>query len=1197
MLVAHVPGLVERGCCSTYRRPHPGRWLRLARVLLRLNRLVPSVLELGHDAIIASMLHYAWRPGLADVRYQLLHASGARPLPASFARPPRTVEDLADARRFAGELEAAGLLAEAQMLRRSGKSYTDIGAQEDVRCGQASGQESRVLEVAVAEDVWRQLDLSELCCIEAQTIPPEARDDPSWHSALSFRRKPMRREHWEALRKASPGVGRLRQRRQPALRAEACASDEEDQRAVLLDWCRFVAAMRPKERLVEDVQELLEAMSSVFEDHAFLQVQGAMQVLGETLANVVLPQPDQSQMVLQEDAYTRAANLALDEARLRIYRAHENETERDFAELRQQVIDVLKGVSLAISNGHHDGKLGHVLQVTGLLAVDWSLPFDCVEVQGTDADGLYQALRCDTLRRSEGAYFSCWAFAGTAPLPTRESALLLCSVTSARATLLQFALPVSQAEAARLSGIPGDLLEPLKPSRWARRRAALLSEAHERGASAADFNAELFSWDYRLYLRADGWRLAPLLVASKRAWHLVSPDGSQISAALLDAEPCLPPFRAEGAPPDASVRLRAGPDSRLRRALRLLSDAPEQLRASLAVHRRGARSLRPPVQAGTPFLVGNLSSPKKAAASLLRMPIFGAGFGVRSSMGMPLAGSEVSPEALGSANRAFTSVQANESRRVRRCGNNEKEVTAYWNKKATQKSSTARVTVEGRVEGACHMDGHCRAVTNGGLLCMGQLTRNLECRRCGKLYIGEEEIRSLYRRKRLLEDAGPLRLSKKLRKLEFSHEGHGLLCGGGVKTIIESVRELQPGAPSPAMATLPPHYRLSRDRQLALAYPGVVYVLDAADRLRAVRRALPSTERAPALDAAATRWLLPVGHGILVERASDTCARAPTTGAGGGAQPPETALLDEAEWQELRGRCELLERTSGASGSAAPPAAVPSEAAPPAREAAHGFKFEPGSTSPARAPPVPAAEPRQDAWKIEGWGAELEMFATDAQKAEAAFGASSKWEAQAPGQVKAERGTAARASACDAAGLHHPEDYDSDGERNSASGDTPTLRLNTRHDAALQRQLAARKALEAAALLSDEAQRHAALQFDVPLKDLDFVVLLAGGQSFRGLPFLQRPPRGGARLPFGSGKVFETSKQVRLRAGQCLPGVHEAFFLDALETGLGGGGVHPGAAILSRLADLLMRRLPAPQKSGGDCSGGRGGVTPEAGRA
>jgi hypothetical protein len=256
VVVMHLPGLVERGCFLTRRRPCPCPWQRMARVLLRLGRLRPSTPELGHDAVVAGMLRYSWRPSADDVRYQLQSTKADRRAWPDGLPPLRSTEELRDASRCAGGLEEAGYLAAAQMLRRFGRAYADLpGARERELFGLTAkarwerlepseprgidGAEARFdwthkgrpLEVSQAKALWERLDLSELCCIEAEGLDPEDREDSlGWTHRLRFVRRRMEQQHWDALQRLSCGVGRLRLRRASPLRAQATCADDAEQR-------------------------------------------------------------------------------------------------------------------------------------------------------------------------------------------------------------------------------------------------------------------------------------------------------------------------------------------------------------------------------------------------------------------------------------------------------------------------------------------------------------------------------------------------------------------------------------------------------------------------------------------------------------------------------------------------------------------------------------------------------------------------------------------------------------------------------------------------------------------------------------------------------------------------------------------------------------------------------------------------------
>lgn len=260
VVVMHLPGLVERGCFLTRRRPSPCPWQRMARVLLRLGRLRPSTPELGHDAIVAGMLRYSWRPSADDVRYQLQSTKADRRAWPDGLPPLRSTEELRDASRYAGGLEEAGYLAAAQMLRRFGRAYAYADLPGELVARREDGSErelfvltekarwerlrepsephgigwtrkGRPLDVTEAKALWERLDLSELCCIEADGLDPDDREDTiGWTHRLRFVRRRMEQQDWDALRRLSCGVGRLRRRHASPLRAQATCADDSEQR-------------------------------------------------------------------------------------------------------------------------------------------------------------------------------------------------------------------------------------------------------------------------------------------------------------------------------------------------------------------------------------------------------------------------------------------------------------------------------------------------------------------------------------------------------------------------------------------------------------------------------------------------------------------------------------------------------------------------------------------------------------------------------------------------------------------------------------------------------------------------------------------------------------------------------------------------------------------------------------------------------
>ena len=451
--------------------------------------------------------------------------------------------------------------------------------------------------------------------------------------------------------------------------------------------------------------------------------------------------------------------------------------------------------------------------------------------------------------------FSCWRvkWDGDALAPSAHP--LLYSVCLSRECLLQFDFPVTAEEALRLSGLSG-LPEPIRPARWERlHRVAMLKGAAERGEPTPDFNRELFDWDYRLYRAADGRLLAPLMEDKKRHERrctapgccrlaCFSPEEAEarfcrghrtdrmvevLHAAerfwcLLDeAFEVTPLFEAKAGVPPSEDCCTPGPDGRLPRALALLNDSPEKLRLNRLAHRKVGEAL---MQSGTPFLVGNMSAPrsndKRAAATILRMPVFGAKFGVRARTDQPLGGEEISAACIGSARNSAMSVLENECRRARQGGGCQKEVTALWNKRATCKAGLALLKRCGRVYGPPIYDRLCRHVREGSQYpCMGLLSKKQECRTCKKVYANgdgtEGGMRQLVRRKRLLEDPGTLLVSKKMRLKYFAPENHSVLQGARCLNILEVLKATEEAGE--AETVLPEDCRLSRDRAGALAYP------------------------------------------------------------------------------------------------------------------------------------------------------------------------------------------------------------------------------------------------------------------------------------------------------------------------------------------------------------------------------------------
>jgi len=455
--------------------------------------------------------------------------------------------------------------------------------------------------------------------------------------------------------------------------------------------------------------------------------------------------------------------------------------------------------------------------------------------------------------------FCCWT-ALLSPNATAASSLQghdwVYSVQTSSTYLLQFQFPVTEEEARVLTKASGAFIwSPIKPNRWARLHghASAKADAEVLGSPLRDFHPELFLYDYRVYTSEDRRTLLVPLLDEKsdegRSWFLLE-DGLQRCQRLFEAKSGMPPCH-----PCCS----AGPDKRLPHALSRLKEAPSKLRLNSLAHQRGCRA--PLMQSGLPFCVDNMAAPrsgdKQAAFSILRMPIFGAGYGVRSRMDQPLGGEEVSAACIGSADNSAMSVLDNETR-LARTGNGAKEATALLNKKATVKAALAELRADGRgIYGPAVRDDHC------SYPCMGSISSDGKCQKCGKSFRAEE----LVRKKRLLDDAGSLRFCKKMRLKALPPKHHVAVRGSRRYDIKEASLVLDGDDKDDDGATLtmvPEDCCLSKDRDAALAFPfEVVYFLGNRGFLQASRAPHRSPQRAPGKRRA---WFLPPGHYILCEK-------------------------------------------------------------------------------------------------------------------------------------------------------------------------------------------------------------------------------------------------------------------------------------------------------------------------------------------
>ena len=399
---------------------------------------------------------------------------------------------------------------------------------------------------------------------------------------------------------------------------------------------------------------------------------------------------------------------------------------------------------------------------------------------------------------------------------------------------------------------------PIRPSRWSRLHLAALAKSDiVVGSPFQDFHKDLFTWDYRLYRSEDCCTiLAPLLCSETgqqtRTWCLLDRQ-MQLLRALSEAKAGIPPYH-----PSCSV----GPDGRLPRALARLKEAPEKLQLNHLTHQRGEGERL--MRSGLPFCVGNMAAPrsgdKQAAFSILRMPVFGASFGVRSRVDQPLGGEEVSAGCIGSVDNAAMSVLDNETRRVRQVKDS-KEPTALLNKKATQKAGLAEVPLHGRcIYGPSLREDFCHKHSPGSrYFCMGVLSAESKCSKCR----AEHCAASLFGKKRLLDDAGSLQVSKKMRLKELPPKHHVIVRGSRCYDIVEMARDLDGGGEEGASLTkIPDDCRLSPNREIALAFPvDTVYFLGKKGCLQDARDPRNLLGRASYCE-----WLLPSGHYILCEK-------------------------------------------------------------------------------------------------------------------------------------------------------------------------------------------------------------------------------------------------------------------------------------------------------------------------------------------
>ena len=548
------------------------------------------------------------------------------------------------------------------------------------------------------------------------------------------------------------------------------------------------------------------------------------------------------------------------------------DTDEDFSDIRKQVIDILRPISIAVSSAHHNGNLQLARRVAGLLSVDWSLKADSILLSSSEHEEVFHLVECEkgtgdkTLDR-----FSCWT------LPKSESNFLFSSnlVYCIRRTLeepsclLQVAFPVTVGELRRLCSLDDDVeLQPMRPGRWKCAHASWLSTGGMVLAERTfhlDFCTSGSGMDYRMYMSDRHYLVALALDPLQelhREWHLIRRQ----DLVLQNLSRSLPAKR--GLPP-VGEGFRPGPDSRLPHVLALLRKAPEKLELNFMSRPHSSITGRQmaSMQTGVAFATANMAAPrqgdKEAASSILRMPIFGPMFGLRSRVSEPLAGREVSAACIGSVMNSDAAVLDLEGRTSRLGAGKQKEESAFWNKNATLKTNQALLHPSGCVFGPLGLDYVCRRPVEGSKsvrFCMGEISKTTkECLTCRYSYAEEEggqlDSRLMLHRKRILEPNDSLVAAKKLRRYSFAVEEleeYEILRGKVHLTLMRSMSELGPGLGEVDTA-LPAGYELSDNLTVVPRFGvEVVYILRQAglEPFGPIGKRLPNL---PILDPSMTR--------------------------------------------------------------------------------------------------------------------------------------------------------------------------------------------------------------------------------------------------------------------------------------------------------------------------------------------------------
>jgi hypothetical protein len=878
--VAHAPRFFEQGVARAYDGRCCSPWERMTRALLRLGAR-PEVLG-GLQAFALELRRRSSTPSFDELAARLLEKKD--PVLRTLLCLPQSLLDrdrlrsLAIARRHL--LEEGGYGSELRLLDRHFRAGEPAArAERGVRpLWQASARDESWRPVLLP---WRKEDLPGPLVSEWASATAACKEEASGaalrrlEQVKSDLRGLLRGVRLEVEKEGPPATATDLQTLEESLDRvvavrqvrrlfpeggylEDCAeeaaerSEQPEKRRPLLDWFRFVACMRPPERVVADAQEMLNEVIPPGRDRRdYCMVLTNLEALGQKMGTF-LNQPKQKQIILEDDLHMRLANFGLQEAR-RAARAsptpalnlffcvaslcllcspcqaakhfyeRTQDHQMDFAKLRRSILEIVYPVSVSLSAAYHRGNDALVERAAFLLAADWRMKKDTVllTLPGKEPvvfEALPGAPEEDRPSR-EPARSRYWTAPGPPP-PTACGALVsYVSDADESLLLLLLALPVTAEEARQLLPTLGASCAALSRGRWLRLCRSLGARAEailQRASSPALLDRVYEHEDYYLVPLAREQRSEEWCLVSRADWA---------------AEPLSPPLAFHPGLPPRGAGCKPGPDSRLPRVLSQIKDAPERLELNFMTRPQApitGASGRASMETGVAFTLGNMA--KEGPSSILRMPVFGPRFGVRAFLAEPLAGKELSVSCLGSVSESEAAVLDNEARRSRLQEKKKKETTALCNKKATLKVDQCQPHRLGHIEGPATIDFVCRRPVPGRL-CMGEISRaTLRCLDCRRSYgrrgdDGLLDSTQLLHRKRLLEPRDSLLLSKRLRACDFGTPGVVLLRGAETWSLRQLLTGPQEGD-GDAETLLPPGCYLSSARDAVPSFAAdVIYVL------------------------------------------------------------------------------------------------------------------------------------------------------------------------------------------------------------------------------------------------------------------------------------------------------------------------------------------------------------------------------------